>query len=216
MGLTNALYTALSGMSANGEAITVAGNNIANVNTTGFKSSRPEFSDILGQSVASVGGFSQIGAGTTISGVTSVFSQGTFETTSRTTDLAIEGQGLFVLDGGQGRFFSRAGVFTFDRDGMLVNPAGLRVQGFEIDAATGAPTQALGDIQLSAAVSPPRATTLGTLSVNLDSNAPVLGGFDSSDPTATTNHSTLMTLYDSLGNDHQVSFYFNKTGANSW
>jgi len=216
MGLSSALFTSVSGLDATGTAISVIGDNIANVNTTGFKSSRPEFSDILGQSVASVGGFSQIGAGTTISGVTSVFSQGTFETTSRTTDLAIEGQGLFVLDGGQGRFFSRAGVFTFDRDGMLVNPAGLRVQGFEIDAATGAPTQALGDIQLSAAVSPPRATTLGSLSVNLDSNAPVLGGFDSSDPTATTNHSTLMTLYDSLGNDHQVSFYFNKTGANSW
>lgn len=133
MGLSSALFTSVSGLDATGTAISVIGDNIANVNTTGFKASRPEFSDILGQSVSSVGGFSQIGAGTTISGVSSIFSQGTFETTARTTDLAIEGQGMFVLDGPQGRFFSRAGVFTFDRDGLLVNPAGLRVQGFEID-----------------------------------------------------------------------------------
>ena len=217
MGLSSALFTSVSGLDATGTAISVIGDNIANVNTTGFKSSRPEFSDILGQSVASVGGFSQIGAGTTISGVSSVFSQGTFETTARTTDLAIEGQGLFVLNGPQGRFYSRAGVFTFDQNGLLVNPAGLQVQGFSIDPTTGASTQALGDIQLSSSVSPPRATTQSSLSVNLDANELAIpGGFDPADPNGTSNFRTLMTVYDSLGNDHLVTYYFTKTAPNAW
>jgi flagellar hook protein FlgE len=217
MGLSSALFTSVSGLDATGTAIAVIGDNIANVNTTGFKASRPEFADILGQSVAGIGGFSQIGAGTTIADVTSVFSQGTFQSTARTTDLAIEGQGLFVLDGPQGRYYSRAGVFTFDSNGLLVNPAGLQVQGFGIDPLTGASTQALGDIQLSSAVSPPRATTQSSLSLNLDANADVIpGGFDPADPNTTSNFRTLMTVYDSLGNDRMVTYYFTKTAANTW
>jgi flagellar hook protein FlgE len=216
MSLSSALFTSVSGLGATGTAISVIGDNIANVNTTGFKSSRPEFADILGQSIAGLGGFSQIGAGTLISSVTPVFSQGTFETTARTTDLAIEGQGFFVLDGSQGRFYSRAGVFTFDQTGMLINPAGMRVQGFSIDPLTGLSTQALGDIQLSSAVSPPRATTATNMSVNLDANAAVMGPFDPSDPNSTSNFRTLVTSYDSLGNDHLVTYYFSKTGPNAW
>ncbi|MFQ5416074.1 MAG: flagellar hook protein FlgE [Myxococcota bacterium] len=217
MGLTSALFTSVSGLDATGTAIAVIGDNIANVNTTGYKASRAEFSDILGRMVSGLGGFSQIGAGTTISGVTPIFSQGTFESTTRTTDLAIEGQGFFVLDGGQGRFYSRAGVFTFDQSGALVNPAGLRVQGFTIDPATGQSTQALGDIQISSAVSPPRATTAANVSVNLDANSLTLGvPFDPADPNTTSNFRTLMTVYDSIGNDHLVTYYFTKSAANNW
>ena len=217
MGLSSALFTSVSGLDATGTAISVIGDNIANVNTTGFKARRAEFSDILGRSITGVGGFSQIGAGTTIAGITPIFSQGTFESTARTTDLAIEGGGFFVVDSSQGRFYTRAGVFNFDPDGTLVNIAGQRVQGFGIDPATGTSTGQLGDIVLSTALSPPQASTQADLSVNLDANAATLGvPFDPANPNGTSNFRTTMTLFDSLGNGHLVTYYFTKTAANAW
>ena len=87
------------------------------------------FTDILGQSLATAGGVSQTGAGSAVGRVSTIYSQGTFETTSRPTDLAIDGRGFFVLEGNLGRAYTRAGLFNFDRDGYLVNPSGARVQG---------------------------------------------------------------------------------------
>ena len=112
MGLSSSMYSSVSGLNASGTAISVIGDNIANVNTPGFKGRRPEFVDVLGRSITGSGGFSQIGAGTGLSSVRSLFAQGTFETTSRPTDLAIEGGGFFVMEGQQGRFYK---VFDFSR-----------------------------------------------------------------------------------------------------
>ena len=99
MGLTSALFSSVSGLDTTSTAITIVGDNIANVNTPGFKERRPEFADVLGQSIASVGGSSQLGAGARVARVSTIFTQGTFESSGKSTDLAIEGQGFFIVEG---------------------------------------------------------------------------------------------------------------------
>jgi len=217
MPLANALFSSVSGLDTTSTAISVIGDNIANVNTTGFKARRAEFADVLGQSITSAGGFSSLGAGAKLSRVTTNFTQGTFENTGRTTDLAIEGQGFFILDGQQGSLYSRAGIFTVDNQGVLVSPEGLRVQGFGIDPITGASNGQMGDIVLSNALAPPQASSLVNLSANLDATeTPIPGGFDPVNPTTTSHFNTGVTLYDSLGSPHFTSVYFTKVNATDW
>ena len=131
MGIQSAMYSGVSGLNTNSQAMSVIGNNLANTNTLGFKGSRSVFSDLLSSSVFGSGGMSQVGRGVGLSIVDSIYSQGTFETTSSDTDVAIEGAGFFVLkeEGNDTAFYSRAGAFRFDSQGYLVNPEGLRVQG---------------------------------------------------------------------------------------
>ena len=143
MGLTTALYTSLSGMIANSEAITVSGNNIANVNTTGFKSSRASFETQISQFIsggtaptADSGGTNptQVGLGVRVGSVTRDFSNGALQATGVNTDLAIEGSGFFILNLDGTQLYTRAGTFALDRDSKLVNPDGGQVQGFSVDA----------------------------------------------------------------------------------
>ncbi|NCC77150.1 MAG: flagellar hook protein FlgE, partial [Clostridia bacterium] len=131
MGIQSAMFSGVSGLNTNSQAMSVIGNNLANTNTLGFKGSRSVFSDLLSSNVFGSGGTSQVGRGVGLSIVDSIFSQGTFETTSSDTDVAIEGEGFFVLkeDGNDTTFYSRAGAFRFDDQGYLVNPEGFRVQG---------------------------------------------------------------------------------------
>ncbi|MGH0033698.1 MAG: flagellar hook protein FlgE [Myxococcota bacterium] len=217
MPLSSALYSGVAGLDAISTAISVAGDNIANVNTTGFKARRAEFSDILGQTITASGGNSQIGAGAQVSRVSQIFSQGTFETTARPTDLAIEGEGFFVLESDQGRFFTRAGLFGFDAEGTLVNPQGLRVQGFGIDPLTGLSNGTIGDVVVDTATSPPRTTTEIGISANLDAGAAEIpAGFDPSDPQGSSNFRTTLNVFDSLGNERPVTFFFTKTAPGAW
>ena len=136
--LSSALFSSVSGLDTTSTAISTIGDNIANVNTPGFKERRAEFGDVLGQTISSIAGFTFAGAGSKVSGIRALFSQGTFETTNRPTDLAIEGRGFFILDSDQGRFYSRAGIFNVDSEGFMVNPQGLRLQGFPLDPISGA------------------------------------------------------------------------------
>ncbi len=217
MPLSSALYSGVSGLDAISTAISVTGDNIANVNTTGFKARRAEFSDLLGQTITATGGNSQIGAGSQVSRVGQIYSQGTFETTARPTDMAIEGQGFFILEGDQGRFFTRAGLFGFDADGMLVTSQGLRVQGFGIDPLTGLSNGTLGDVVVNTATSAPRASTDIAMSVNLDAGAtPIPTGFDPSDPSGSSNFQTTLNVYDSLGNERPATIYFTNTAPGAW
>jgi len=132
MSITSALFTGISGLVNNGEAMNVIGNNIANVNTIGFKYGRTLFSDMLS---ANMGNNSQIGRGVQIQKVDNVFSQSSFETTELVTDLALQGASFFALGapdatGAQtasSSFYSRAGAFRVDKDGYLINPDGYRV-----------------------------------------------------------------------------------------
>jgi flagellar hook protein FlgE len=174
MAISSSLYSGISGLNTNGNAMAVIGNNIANTNTIGFKSSRAVFSDLLSASINGSGGASQVGRGTGLSTVDNVFGQGTFESTESNTDLAIEGTGLFVLrePTSTTSYYTRAGAFRFDGDGYLVNPEGFRVQGIEFDA-DGNPTAGnASDIQVNGnSAIPANMTANMTLSTNLDANS---------------------------------------------
>jgi len=132
MSITSAMYSGISGLSANGEAMGVIGNNISNANTPGFKTGRALFSDMLS---ATIGNDSQVGRGTQVQMVENIFGQSSFETTSNVTDLAIQGSSFFVLGspiatGAQSAasaYYSRAGAFSVDKNNYLVNPDGFRV-----------------------------------------------------------------------------------------
>ena len=125
MSVTSAMFTGVSGLLANADAINVIGNNLANTNTTGFKSSRTLFSDML---YSSMGNNSQVGRGTQIEKVGMLYNQSSFESTARVTDLAIQGDGLFGVTDGSATFYTRAGAFSLDANNQyLINPDGLRL-----------------------------------------------------------------------------------------
>lgn len=218
MALSSALYSGISGMNTNGTAMSVIGNNIANTNTVGFKSSRTVFSDLLASSVNGSGGASQVGRGTGLSTVDNLFSQGTFETTDSQTDLAIEGEGLFVVrpEGSKGLYYTRAGSFSFDGDGFLTNAEGYRVQGKPyVNGVLSSADATDIKVDINAGI-PAQMTNTMTLSTNLDANAPVItAAFDPTD-TSTFNYSNATTIYDSLGNTHLMTTYFSKSAANTW
>ncbi len=218
MSLGNALNSSVTGLDATSRAISVVGDNIANVNTPGFKERRAEFGDVLGQSISAGGGFSQTGAGVKTSRVSTIYSQGTFESTGRTTDLAIEGRGFFVVDDqAGGRAYTRAGIFGFDSNGFLSTHDGATVQGYTIDQATGVVSGTLSDISINTTVSPPQQTTDYQLSLNLNANeTPITAAFNWADPDSTSNFRTAVTAYDSLGNPHTVTTFFTNTGSNAW
>ena len=214
MGIQSSLYSGVSGLATNGAAMSVIGNNIANSNTIGFKSSRTLFSDLLSSSVSGSGGSSQVGRGVGLSIVDNLFSQGTFENTESNTDLAIEGPGFFMVrdpSGGGTVNYTRAGGFRFDADGSLINPEGYRVQGYQLDA-DGNTVGDLVDIQVETrSFSPANQTGNVTISTNLNANATYTGvPFDPADPVNTSNYAASIRVFDSLGNTHLVTTYFNK------
>lgn len=223
MGISSALYSGVSGLNTNSQAMSVVGNNLANTNTLGFKGARTVFSDLLSSTIFGSGGASQVGRGVNVSKVDNIFSQGTFESTSSDTDVAIEGEGFFLLKevGADTTYYSRAGAFRFDADGFLVNPEGFHVQGKPFDdngaLIAGDPT----DIQVqNVGLVPAKVTDVITMNTNLDSNAPIIPAataFDPADPT-TFNYSASTTTYDTLGTAHLVTLYFRKddVAVNTW
>jgi flagellar hook protein FlgE len=224
MGISSALYSGVSGLNTNSQAMSVIGNNLANTNTIGFKGSRTIFSDLLSSTVFGSGGASQVGRGVGMSKVDSIFSQGTFESTETDTDLAIEGNGFFMLKeiGNNTTFYSRAGAFRFDADGYMVNPEGLRVQGKPFDPVTG--ELVAGDptdiVVQNVGLIPAKVTDALTLNSNLDASTvaiPAINAFDPAD-TATYNYAASTQTYDTLGNPHLVTTYFRKddVAANTW
>src|SRR5215510_240076 len=135
MTLLSSLFAGVSGLNSAGNAISVIGDNIANSQTTGFKSSRVEFADVLSQSIGGGGSVGQIGAGSRLAGVTNDFGQGSLETTGVTTDLGIDGSGFFIVQDTTGVFYSRSGVFRLDNQQVLVNNVGQSVLGFGVTNA---------------------------------------------------------------------------------
>jgi flagellar hook protein FlgE len=229
-----AMYSGVSGLRAEGEALGVVGDNIANINTTGFKSQRALFEDVLGHSILAGTASSMPGSGVKVGDIQQMFTQGTLQNTGVSTDVALNGDGFFTVkgtvDGVTSDFYTRAGTFTINRDGNLVNPAGLHVQGY---AANGDGTfdASISDVKAPTAALPARATTNLEVTANLDSaataiNTAALAGpppvaanpWDAQNPANTANFSTTMTTYDSLGNAHTMDVYFRKsdTVANTW
>jgi len=174
MGILGALFAGVSGLDVYSNSIEVVGNNIANANTSGFKASRAEFSDILASSLSGSSSGSQIGRGVQLSAVSAKFTQGSFESTSSGTDLAIDGKGFFIVKNNDGTFYSRAGQFNINAKGLLVNARGDRVQGVVLDAS-GNPSGANGDLNLQVTNSPPKKTAKVDFIANLNASEPVLG-----------------------------------------
>ncbi|MCF6289651.1 MAG: flagellar hook protein FlgE [Desulfobacterales bacterium] len=212
MGILSSLYSGVSGLAINANAMSVIGNNIANNNTIGFKTGRMLFSDLLSSSVSGSGGTSQVGRGVGFSCIDNIFSQGTLENTEQNTDLAIEGDGFFMVKEPitGGTLYTRAGAFRFNADGYLTNPEGLHVQGYALNSL-GNISGALTDIQVDTmSLSAPKETENIALATNLDSGAPYLGPFDVLDPSNTSNYANSLNIYDSLGNAHLLQTYFTK------
>jgi len=227
MGITSSLYSGISGLNTNSTAMNVIGDNISNVNTIGFKASRTTFQDVLSQSIATASGTDQIGRGTAMSSVDTLFQQGSFESTTSATDLAIGGAGYFILrqDGTDTDYYSRAGQFSFNQDGLFVNPAGYIVQGWQLDE-NGNDVGTIGDILLTDFTSPPEPTESVTSITNLDSTeesaiASIFGAWQGTtnpdNPIGDTAYSyqTSVRVYDALGNAHDLTILFDKCGGSS-
>lgn len=215
MGVLSSLYTGVSGLAAQGEALGVIGDNIANANTVGFKASRAEFQDIVSKSLKGILGGNQVGRGVKIGAVNPVLVQGNVDATEKATDLAIAGDGYFTLKGTDGESFTRDGSFKFDKEGYLVTNDYQRVQGFQTDDK-GMIINKLGDIRFPRALTPAKATTKVKMDLNLDSRTQSTKVFDPKKPYDTSHYSTGLEMYDSQGNKHLVNMFFTKTADRTW
>jgi len=206
---------ALSGLNAASSHLNVTSNNIANVNSTGFKGSRAEFADLFAVSTGDIGD-TATGNGTRLQKVSQQFTQGNIDFTENNLDLAISGEGFFTLEGDQGRTYTRAGNFSVDRDGFVQNNLSERLQVYPPSGDGTFNTGQLNDLQLVTGESPPQATTSIRSELNLpaDATEPANAPFDPEDPLS-FNNSRSVTVYDSLGNRHDATTYFVKTDTNN-
>lgn len=214
------LNTGVTGLRAESDAIGVNADNIANVNTVGFKSQRAIFQDQLGRSILAGTASALPGSGVRMTDVQVLHKQGTLSNTGISTDLALSGDGFFVasgtINGVTSNFYTRAGQFQLDAGGYLVNPDGLQVQGYAANA-DGTFAAALTSVKAPTAAIPPRVTQSIEMTANLDSNESIItAAWDPQNPAATSNFSTSITVYDSLGNGHNLDVYFRKTAANTF
>ncbi|MEI8345888.1 MAG: flagellar hook-basal body complex protein, partial [Pseudomonadota bacterium] len=214
MGILRSLQIGVSGLNATGNALGVIGDNIANASTNGFKTSRAEFQDVLATSLKGIDGGDQFGAGTKLAHIRPVFSQGNISRTENITDLAINGNGFFVMDAPFGRGYSRDGSFYFDKEGVMINGDGYRIEGFAANEK-GDIINKMEPIKLGNTSIPAEATKEVKLSMNLDSRDNVKQ-FNVLDPDKTASFSTGITVYDNVGTARLINVYFNKAADNSW
>ncbi len=215
MGILSSLFTGVSGLNANGNALSVVGNNIANLSTVGFKSSRSVFADLISSSLGGAGGAIQTGLGVALNGVQGNFSQGSLSTTSNALDLAVDGNGFFVLrDTAGAAFYSRAGQFHLNSQNQIVDPSGFLLQGFQVNTS-GLITASISGVTLPTTTAPPNPTSSVDIGANLNSQS-TASTFSLADPAGTSQFSSSITVYDSVGNSHLLTSYFTKTAANTW
>jgi len=210
-----ALNTALSGINAAQSDLNVIANNIANANTTGFKGSRAEFSDIYAVTGLNLNS-TVVGSGARLEDVAQQFSQGDMQTTDNSLDLYISGNGFFTVNNGSGVTYTRAGDFQKSQDGYVVTPDGSRLQVYPPNGIGGFDTSTLTDLSLITAQSNATATSQITMNSNLPAGATVpTNAFSTSDSTS-YNAASPVTVYDSQGGSHQATIYYVKTGTNTW
>ncbi|MCU7945794.1 MAG: flagellar hook protein FlgE [Candidatus Thiodiazotropha sp. (ex Cardiolucina cf. quadrata)] len=221
-----AFRIALSGLDAASTDLEVTGHNVANASTVGFKESRAEFADIYANSISDVSS-SVPGRGVRVTRVAQQFSQGSTEFTSNNLDMAINGEGFFVMEDSAGDVaYSRAGAFTVDREGNVVDHTGSRLQVFPRIGTTGSlfNTGDTTDLNLPVVSGTPLPTTNIEATLNLSAaEAPPTVLLDPTVPTFTFppdpqsyNHSTATTIYDSLGTAHTATMFYSKVADNQW
>ena len=227
--MMRSLYAGVSGLQNHQTRMDVIGNNISNVNTTGFKRGRVDFQDMISQQLSGasrpteeVGGVNpkEVGLGMSVAAIDTIFTQGNLQTTGVSTDIAIQGNGFFVMKNGEQTYYTRAGVFGVDSNGTLVNPAnGLRVQGWMAENINGeqvvrtsaTPTDLVIPVGQKDS---PKATQNVHYFCNLNKNTPEIT--DPNDELQVTRGTwqTEFDIYDSYGNAHQLQMNFQKVVGN--
>lgn len=209
----------LSGINAANTDLSVTANNVANVNTAGFKQSRAEFADLFASTSYGLSK-NQTGSGVRVSNVAQQFIQGHNEQTGRSLDMAISGEGFFTMNMNGSRVYSRAGNFQTDSAGYVINPQGARLQVFAPNAdGTNFDAGRLVDLQLLTTDSPPKQTSEVKVGFTLPANAkqPTVAAFDPTDSNTYNYSSGGITVYDSLGVSHiQVSYFVKGANPNEW
>jgi flagellar hook protein FlgE len=207
---------ALSGLDAAQSDLNVTANNIANSATTGFKSSTANFAELFAVSTQGVSD-TQIGNGVQLQQVEQQFSQGDVETTGNSLDLALSGNGFFTVSSNGAQQFTRAGSFSTNNVGQVVNAAGQNLQVYAPTASGGFNTTSLTNLTIPTGDSAPAASTTASMTFNLpaDSTAPTAVPFSPANANS-YNQSTSLTLYDSLGAAHTASMYYVNTGGSTW
>jgi len=231
--MMRSLYSGVSGMQNHQTRMDVLGNNIANVNTTGFKRGRVNFQDLLSQQMSGaarptdeLGGVNpkEVGLGMNVASIDTIHTQGSLQTTGIQTDIAIQGNGFFVMKSGEKTYFTRAGTFGVDSEGTLVNPAnGMRVQGWQAQDVDGqfilntsAQTEDLS-IPVGQKISA-RATTSVNYACNLDKRLPEIPEGASRADVINSTWATSFKIYDDFGEEHQLEVSFTRVPGtqNQW
>ncbi len=227
--IINGLFSGRSGVSSHGTAISVIGDNISNANTIGFKTARAEFEDLVASGQASN---RIIGSGSQIGSVSTIFTQGTLESTTRQLDLAIAGNGFFILDKNGERFYTRAGNFKLDNEGFIINQTGMYVLGYAANGSGDLVRININNFNANNEIYTTRVKITG----NVDANQPILpaatltalnaGTPLAGSPTAGSTtfadlanaaaYSTVFEVFDSLGQSHNITAFFFKTGVNQY
>lgn len=208
-----ALNIGVSGLRVESDALGVAGDNVANVNTPGFKRQRAIFQDVFNRGSAG-------GSGARLAEIGQAFTQGSLIQTGQATDVALNGEGFFIVGGSvngvTGNFYSRAGQFRVDPSGALVDPTGLNVMGRAL-ARDGSLTTGLAPIVIPTGGIPATPTSAITITANFDASAPPLPApFDLTQPEPTSTMGSSIQVFDSLGAPHSLDIYVNKLGENQW
>lgn len=208
--MISAFSTALSGLSAGSTAIDVIGNDLANLNTTGYKANQVHFSELMSQQLGVTGTGGQLGMGVGQVSTFANYTQGSLQTTGGPTDVAIQGNGFFVIrDQNNQTLYTRDGSFKINASGQLVTTSGNLVQGWSSTDGQINTNGAISPISVPlGATIPASATSTMSLAVNLNAGATTTG--------SSATFSTPVQVVDSLGNTHTLTATFNKTAANTW
>ena len=239
--MMRSLYSGVSGLKNHQVRMDVIGNNVSNVNTHGFKSERVTFMDMISQELKgasepkeNIGGTNpmQVGLGAMVASIDKIMTQGSLQTTGKNTDVAVSGEGFFVIRDGDKQFYTRAGQFNIDKEGYYVHPGtGLRVQGWNArmddkNKAYVNSTATVEDIRIPLySKKPAKATTEVAYESNLNQAVPAIPAdateeqikeFLSGDPDKRRGHTATINVYDEWGNKHDLRLEFLKTGDNRW
>ncbi len=223
--MMRSFFNAVTGLNAYRTWMDITSDNLANVNTIGFKGSRPIFQDVISSvtiglnTVTNTMKSTTYGAGILVDSTQKLWTIGNFKQTGVNTDLAIQGRGLFIIkDPISGTFYyTRDGQFRLSRDGYMVNSGGLKLQGFRVDEQGRTIGTGLEDIHVVPQLPPKTTSTISFLqpsNLNADAGVPAVA-FDPTNP-ASYNYKYTVTIYDTLGTPYQADLFFRKTGTNTW
>lgn len=206
----------MNGLNAAQKNLEVIGNNVSNANTIGFKAGQLYFAEVFANSQSSTTSLTD-SSGAATAAVRPQFVQGALNVTNNVFDCALNGDGMFVLSDNGSKTYTRAGQFSLNKDGYLVNPSGARVQGFLPGSGGALGTDNPVDLKLNLTEADPAATTKATLAANLDSRKAALdpAGFRLNDA-STYHNATSLQVYDEQGAEHNLSMYFAKAADGGW